>query len=655
MQIARFLAGHGKGHLEENWTDLISQESSQGYASSQENDEEDRSVSTDSLKSFIVSDDDESYIDPEETPILTKRKLECLGSDLKAPNNLKKRKIDSCVFSKEVFNILPQKMPYQIIGRKDEIEELVVKIESGICPILTGPDFIGKKTIMRGVAEKVSEKGIQVILVDCVLLMAEIINKNKQNANTDFRKDIEVLLKLKPKTLFYFRDLDYLLEDENSKIYFEALVSEPIRFSASFSVRENRHTLRKLMVDLKRFRFEEYKIREPVLSAQVSILKSRCDRKIKHPIDKKFAEKVLDLTRKYFVNEAVIHKAFSLIKETSHTLQKADEISLEEIAKKVSKEVCIPSEILLSEGNQYFEEMEKRLNQRIRFQNHAIERICELVRIAKSPLAPKEGPRLVALLLGPTGVGKTETAKALAEELFHSRDAFIRIDMSEFKEKESISGLIGARPGYKGYGKSGGLVNQVRKNPNCVILFDEIEEADPAVISLLLQILSDGRLSDGNCETVDFSKTYILFTSNKGSEALLKEGKKQDLNLSSEILSSLKEVFEDKVFNRFRDIIPFSCITEGDKKELAEHLLKKLSTATLKLSWDESVTDYLSCLPCNLKLGVREFDRLIDKNITKAIIRESKRRQKEFEGQIHLSYFNKKILIKEVSNTKLKK
>ena len=197
-----------------------------------------------------------------------------------------------------------------------------------------------------------------------------------------------------------------------------------------------------------------------------------------------------------------------------------EEVDEEDIAKLVSKWTGIPTGRLLEGEAQKLVHMEERLRQRVIGQDDALERVSNAVRRSRAGLSDTKRPIGSFIFLGPTGVGKTELARALAEFLFDDEKLMIRIDMSEYMEKHTVSRLIGAPPGYVGYEEGGQLTEQVRRHPYSVVLFDEIEKAHPDVFNVLLQILEDGRLTDGKGRTVDFRNTVLVMTSNVGSTAI---------------------------------------------------------------------------------------------------------------------------------------
>jgi len=259
-----------------------------------------------------------------------------------------------------------------------------------------------------------------------------------------------------------------------------------------------------------------------------------------------------DLARVGELRYGEIPAAEKNVKAASEELRRAQKdgallpevVDAEAIAKVVSRWTGIPAERLLEAERERLLHMEERLRARVVGQDHALELISESVRRARAGLQERSRPLGSFLLLGPTGVGKTETAKALAEFLFDDEGAMVRLDMSEYMEKHAVSRMLGAPPGYVGYDEGGALTEAVRRKPHCVILMDEVEKAHPDVFNVLLQILDDGRLTDGQGHVVDFTQTLVLMTSNLRSEAEVKR------HFRPEFINRLDEVLLYKALER---------------------------------------------------------------------------------------------------------
>jgi ATP-dependent Clp protease ATP-binding subunit ClpB len=265
---------------------------------------------------------------------------------------------------------------------------------------------------------------------------------------------------------------------------------------------------------------------------------------------------------------------FASVQKDSPMLK--EEVDEEDIAKLVSKWTGIPAGRLLEGEAQKLVHMEERLQQRVVGQAEALARVANAVRRSRAGLSDAKRPIGSFIFLGPTGVGKTELARALAEFLFDDEKLMIRIDMSEYMEKHSVSRLIGAPPGYVGYEEGGQLTEQVRRHPYSVILFDEIEKANPDVFNILLQILEDGRLTDGKGRTVDFRNTVMVMTSNVGSTAIFELSNKDPERARREAMEALRAAFRPEFINRIDEIVIFNPLGKEQLARIVGLLLKNV-------------------------------------------------------------------------------
>jgi len=290
---------------------------------------------------------------------------------------------------------------------------------------------------------------------------------------------------------------------------------------------------------------------------------------------------------------------FATMQKSGTALLK-EEVDEEDIAKLVSKWTGIPVGRLLEGEAQKLVHMEERLRQRVVGQDDALARVSNAIRRSRAGLSDPKRPIGSFIFLGPTGVGKTELARALAEFLFDDEKLMIRIDMSEYMEKHSVSRLIGAPPGYVGYEEGGQLTEQVRRHPYSVVLFDEIEKAHPDVFNVLLQILEDGRLTDGKGRTVDFRNTVLVMTSNVGSTAIFELAEKDPERARKEAMEALRASFRPEFINRIDEIVIFNPLGKEQLARIVVLLLKDVE----KLLSDRQIT--LELAPAATELLLRE-------------------------------------------------
>ena len=302
----------------------------------------------------------------------------------------------------------------------------------------------------------------------------------------------------------------------------------------------------------------------------------------------------------------------------------------EDIAQLVAQWTGIPVSRMLEAETDKLVHMEERIHQRLVDQDEAVSAVAEAVRRSRAGLSDPKRPIGSFIFLGPTGVGKTELARALAEFLFDDEEAMVRLDMSEYMEKHTVSRLIGAPPGYVGYEEGGQLTEAVRRRPYRVILFDEVEKAHPDVFNILLQLLEDGRLTDGHGRTVDFKNTVVIMTSNLGTE----EFHRQDIGFShknadeekkmrSSIENALKRTFRPELLNRIDDVIIFHPLTEEDLKSVVDLLLNEverlLSERSIKLEVDAEAKDWLAQKGYDPVYGARPLRRSIQRYVENPI------------------------------------
>lgn len=389
-------------------------------------------------------------------------------------------------------------------------------------------------------------------------------------------------------------------------------------------------------------RLEKVKERLSVLGEKASALRLRWEnekgvvqsiRDLQEKLDKarteeQIAQREGNLERVAELRYSVIvglEKALEAARAKLRTLQEAgthlmkEEVTEAEIAEIVSKWTGIPVSRMLEEERNKILHLEERIARRVIGQENAIEAVSNVVRRSRAGLHNPQQPLGSFIFLGPTGVGKTELAKALAEVLFDDENSMVRIDMSEFMEKHAVSRLLGAPPGYVGYEEGGYLTEAVRRNPYSVILFDEIEKAHPDVFNVLLQLLDDGRLTDSQGHVVDFKNTIVIMTSNLGTRLLSERESLSIDELSEKMMSILREFFRPEFLNRVDEVIVFHFLTREDIGRIVDiqvtQINERLREQNLELRLTERASEVLADKGYVPEFGARPLKRLLQRHL----------------------------------------
>ncbi|CCZ55792.1 aTPase AAA-2 domain protein [Clostridium sp. CAG:1219] len=339
-------------------------------------------------------------------------------------------------------------------------------------------------------------------------------------------------------------------------------------------------------------------------------------------------------------------------------------VTSEDICDVISSWTKIPVSKLTKKESEKLKELDTKLKERVIGQDEAVEALARAIKRARVGLKDEKRPIGSFIFLGPTGVGKTELTKALAENLFGDENSMIRFDMSEFMEPHSVSKLIGSPPGYVGYDEGGQLTEQVRRKPYSIILFDEIEKAHPDVFNILLQILEDGRLTDSNGRTVSFKNTVIIMTSNIGARSITEnktigfmsktDATKDYEKTKNEVMDELKRAFRPEFLNRLDDIIVFKKLSEESVEKITRLMLKDfeklVENKNIKISIDESLVKFIAKTGFDTVYGARPLRRAIQSNV------EDKFAEKMLDGEINakdnviVKYSDGEVKIEKVAN-----
>jgi len=424
-------------------------------------------------------------------------------------------------------------------------------------------------------------------------------------------------------------------EIQKLEIEREALKKEDSSSKESKETKKRLVTINRTLADLqeKAKAFELKWKSEKELIQKIKSLKKEID---DLTFQAEISQRESDLQRVAEIKYGKIPELLKEIKKTEKDLARIrknqqilkEEVSEEDIASVVSKWTGIPVTRLIEKEAKKLEKMEEILGKRVIGQKEALVAISNAIRRSRAGISEENRPLGSFMFLGPTGVGKTETARALAEFLFNDENALVRLDMSEYMEKHAVSKMIGSPPGYVGYEEGGQLTDKIRRRPYSVVLLDEIEKAHPEVFNILLQILEDGRLTDAKGRVVSFKNSILIMTSNVGSEYIAKMGslgfydKKEDSekkSLKEKVLAALKEDFRPEFLNRIDEIIIFNYLDKPEIKKIVDLELKKvisrLEGKKIKIKFSEEAKNILADEGFDPNLGARPLKRVIQRKI----------------------------------------
>ncbi len=348
-------------------------------------------------------------------------------------------------------------------------------------------------------------------------------------------------------------------------------------------------------------------------------------------------------------------------KQTTGKSLLREEVLESDIAEIIAKWTGIPLRKLIESEKSKLLNLEAELHERVIGQEEAVTAVADSIQRSRAGLADPQRPTASFIFLGPTGVGKTELAKALAQSLFDTQEAIIRIDMSEYMEKHSVSRLVGAPPGYVGYDEGGQLTEAIRRRPYSVILFDEIEKAHPDVFNLMLQVLDDGRLTDSQGRTVDFTNTIIIMTSNIGSQYILDVSgdDTQYEEMRSRVMAAMRDSFRPEFLNRIDEIIIFHALAKEQLRHIVQIQVKgleqRLAEQKLALKLSEAGLDYLADLGYDPVYGARPLKRAISRYLETAIAKSILRGDYQPGDTIFVDVEGERLVFKKLSAEMLTK
>lgn len=524
----------------------------------------------------------------------------------------------------------------EILARKDRANILIV-----------GETGVGKSSLICGLFQKLSENKLPVSLAGMEPYELDLISLSQ---GVSYKGEIED--RFKSVTEFLLAKNQPVLIIEN----FHRIEDKQSTLNGILPVLKKLLSKNQLQVictttvdgytkDIEKDReltayFEKIAVEAPSEDVAVEILQSKCksyENFHSLPIAEDVPKEIVRLAKRYMPDKNLPSSAIDLLDRSMSSVKienemaelegnlktKVDALEKDVIRNVVAKMTGIPMGNIQSEERQKLSSAEEIIHKRVVGQNHAVKSILDAVYESRSGLNKKGQPMGSFFFLGPTGTGKTELAKSLADFLFNDETAILRFDMSEYKEEHSVALLYGAPPGYVGYEEGGLLVNQIRQHPYSVVLFDEIEKAHKSVFDLFLQILDEGKLHDRLGRVGDFSNSLIIFTSNIGSDYIFKSFGEGNVPTHDRLLEVMQGQFRPEFLARLTEIVPFSPITEEMIDRIFDihikNLLKMLEEQNIKLEIDESARKYVTKVGFNAHYGARPILGIIRKEIRRPL------------------------------------
>ena len=527
-------------------------------------------------------------------------------------------------FDKEILSVV------EVLARKDRANILIV-----------GETGVGKTSLISGILQRLRDKKVPASLenlqpyeLDLIALSQGVSYKGE--IEDRFKKVTEALL-AEAQPLLVIENF-HRVEDKQSTLngilpgLKKLLSKNQLQVLCTSTIDGYTKDIEKDK-EFTAF-FEKITVEEPNEEQAIEIIQSKresYEQFHKLPIEDEVPAEIVRLAKRYMPDRRLPSSALDLLDRAMSSTKianemaaleggeagKAEKLQKDAVRDVVSKMTGIPMGNIQSEERTRLSNAEQILHKRVVGQNHAIKSILDAVYESRSGLNKKGQPMGSFFFLGPTGTGKTELAKSLADFLFNDETAMLRFDMSEYKEEHSVALLYGAPPGYVGYEEGGLLVNQIRQHPYSVVLFDEIEKAHKSVFDLFLQILDEGKLHDRLGRVGDFSNSLIIFTSNIGSDYIFKSFAENKVPTHDQMLEVMQGQFRPEFLARLTEIVPFSPITEEMIDRIFDihikNLLKTLTEQNIKLEIDESARKYVTKVGFNAHYGARPILGIIRK------------------------------------------
>ena len=546
-----------------------------------------------------------------------------------------------------------------VIGREREIERMaqILCRRTKNNPIIVGEPGVGKSAVVEGFAQAIVAGRVPDMLLDKTVFSLDL---SRLLAGTRYRGDFEERLKETVNAVAADGNVILFIDEIHNLVgagasgdgnFDAADILKPLLARGEITVigATTFDEYRKYIEKDSAFerRFSQIAVEPPTVEDAVTILSELKERYEQHhgiEITMEAVRAACELSDKYITDRYLPDKAIDLIDEAAakanikngHAGRFSVSIGREDIAEIVSDWTGIPVTKMTADESQRLINLESELHARVIGQEEAVNAVATAIRRSRAGMGEGGKPMGSFIFAGPTGVGKTELSKALAEAMFGDEDALIRIDMSEYMEKHSVSKLIGSPPGYVGYEEEGQLTEKVRRKPYSVVLFDEIEKAHEDIFNLMLQVLDDGRLTDSKGRLVNFKNTVIIMTSNVGAAPQKEKGRLGFIDngssgfgyaeMKESILSGLRKRFRPEFLNRVDDVICFHRLTREECAEIADILLskveKRLANLNISLYVTPSAKKAILDLGYNEEYGARPLKRTVEREISDRISAE---------------------------------
>lgn len=582
-----------------------------------------------------------------------KRASERLGGSISTTNSQETPILSK--YSVDLVQLATTGKINDVIGRDNEIQRVIQILtrQTKSNPVLLGEPGVGKTAIVEGLAKMIAEdkiveplRGVRILSLNLVSLISAA---NSIGRAENLIEGIIEEAKSSGNIILFIDELHTITGGGDSNeaqtianILKPALARGDIHVIGATTLAEYRKYIEKDPA-LSR-RFEPVRADEPSIETSVLILTNvakKLEEFHKVRITPDAIDSAVKLSKRYIQDRFLPDKAIDLLDEASSkiVLQGRNTLEAEDIRLILADKTGIPVQSLSTDDQQRLASLEQYLSTYVIGQEHAVHVVSEAIRRARAGLKDPNKPTGSFLFLGPSGVGKTELAKVLAREIYHTEKALIRLDMSEFSEQHTVQRLVGAPPGYVGYDEGGQLTNPVWEQPYSLILLDEIEKAHPKVFDIFLQVLDDGRLTDGQGRTVDFKNTIIIATSNIASDEILEVIKQNDKSKLSDpefiqetIIPILRDYFRPEFINRFDEVVVFNPLGKEELIQIARLQIKKieqrLAEQNIKLVVKEETLQAYANETYNPQFGARPLKRLIQDQV------ENKVARMIIEGQI---------------------